>query len=485
MKKIEDQIQPWSDAQKRVGIEIRDLIQSNLRHILSCAYSTVDPNFKKLPEELFQQELRKFNCITTGDFSEAYFAEQGEIARNIAQMVEYPAYLQPGYACFASELVITLVEATKWKTANKRRDLIRSLLNSVFVDVTVAMYHFFAEISAAAEKERAEFDRRLKESEAEADRISMETLSDALTALANRDLTYRIQAEFPPKSETAKQNFNGATEELLDAMYRISATAEDIRTGTEEIVTASDDLSRRTEQQANSIERTVAAIKEITTTVRRTSEDARQANELASGTKADVARSGEIMSQAEDAMGKIAKSSQEISQITAVIDEIAFQTNLLALNAGVEAARAGEAGKGFAVVASEVRALAQRSAAAAKEIRGLIAASSEQVQHGVKLVENTSQTLGIIVNKVNDIDSLIGAIATAAQQQATGLADVNSAIVQVDQVTQKNAAMVEETTGAASDLRAKSAQLTDLVSQFKLVDSSDHSGVNIRGNIAA
>jgi methyl-accepting chemotaxis protein len=191
------------------------------------------------------------------------------------------------------------------------------------------------------------------------------------------------------------------------------------------------------------------------------------------------------MSQAEDAMGKIAKSSQEISQITAVIDEIAFQTNLLALNAGVEAARAGEAGKGFAVVASEVRALAQRSAAAAKEIRGLIAASSEQVQHGVKLVENTSQTLGIIVNKVNDIDSLIGAIATAAQQQATGLADVNSAIVQVDQVTQKNAAMVEETTGAASDLRAKSAQLTDLVSQFKLVDSSDHSGVNIRGNIAA
>ncbi|MBB4292554.1 methyl-accepting chemotaxis protein [Rhizobium leguminosarum] len=485
MKKIEDQIQRWTDAQKRVGTEVRDLIQSNLRHVLSCAYRSVDPNFKELPEELFQQELRKFQRIATGDFSEAYFTEQATIARNIAQMVEYPAYLSPGYASYAAELTITLIDATKWKTANKRRELIRSLLKSIFADVSVAMYHFFSEISAAAEKERLEFDRRHKESEAEADRISMATLSDALTALANRDLTYRIRAEFPAKSENAKQNFNGATEELLDAMYRISAAAEEIRTGTEEIATASGDLSRRTEQQANSIERTAAAIQEITTTVRRTSEDARQANEVASATKADVARSGEIMSHAEDAMSKIAKSSQEISQITAVIDEIAFQTNLLALNAGVEAARAGDAGKGFAVVASEVRALAQRSGEAAKEIRGLIAASSEQVQHGVKLVENTSQTLGVIVSKVNEIDSLIGAIATAAQEQATGLADVNSAIVQMDTVTQKNAAMVEETTGAASDLRARTKQLTDLVSLFKIVDSSDHSRVAIRNGIAA
>lgn len=485
MEKIEDQIKPWSDAQKRAGTEVRDLVQSNLRQVLSSAYRTVDPNFKALSEELFQRELRKFNRITTGDFSKEYFTEQAEIARNIAKTVEYPAYLSPGYATYAAELVITLVEATKWKTANKRRELIRSLLNSIFVDVSVAMYHFFSEISSAAEKERAESDRRLKEAEAESDRIAMATLSAALNALANRDLTYRVQTEFPPKSEIAKQNFNGATEELQNAMRRISLTAEEIRTGSDEIAMASDDLSRRTEQQANSLERTVAAIEEITTTVQRTSHDAKQANEVASGAKADVARSGEIMSQAEHAMGEIAKSSQEINQIIAVIDEIAFQTNLLALNAGVEAARAGDAGKGFAVVASEVRALAQRSADAAKEIRGLIAASSEQVQRGVKLVENTSQTLGIIVSKVTEIDNLIGAIATAAQEQAAGLTDVNSAIVQMDQVTQKNAAMVEETTNAASDLRVKTKQLTDLVNQFKLADGFDRSHSTVRRNIAA
>jgi methyl-accepting chemotaxis protein len=229
---------------------------------------------------------------------------------------------------------------------------------------------------------------------------------------------------------------------------------------------ASDDLSRRTENQAASLEQAAAALGEITSTVRRSSEGAIQAKRAVNSAKTGAEQSGVIVSQAVSAMSEIESSSRQITQIIGVIDEIAFQTNLLALNAGVEAARAGDAGRGFAVVASEVRALAQRSAEAAKEIKGLISESSRQVAAGVDLVGQTGQALKRIVEEVAEINDLVSQIAASAEEQSIGLQEVNTTVVQMDQVTQQNAAMVEQSTAASRQLADETTNLQALIGRF-------------------
>jgi methyl-accepting chemotaxis protein len=293
------------------------------------------------------------------------------------------------------------------------------------------------------------------------------SLAERLQRLAAGDLTARINEPFEGRFQQIKDDYNAAIDSLRGAMSQIAGSTDGLRMGSDEIATASDDLSRRTEQQAASLEETAAALDQITATVRRSAEGAKQASIAASSARQDATRSGEIMRDAVGAMSEIEQSSGKITQIIGVIDEIAFQTNLLALNAGVEAARAGDAGRGFAVVAQEVRALAQRSADAAKEIKALIANSTAQVSRGVQLVGDTGAALGGIVSKVAEIDTLISTIAESSQEQATGLNQVNSAVNQMDQVTQQNAAMVEEATAAAANLQSEAGVLAGLISRFE------------------
>ncbi len=296
----------------------------------------------------------------------------------------------------------------------------------------------------------------------------VEGLSGALKALADGNLTARITDKFSDKFELLTESFNASMVRLQDTMVSIASNAEGVHSTAAEVTQASDNLSQRTEQQAATLEETAAALDQITATVRKTAEGANEARHLVANAKQDAESSTSVVHETVTAMNGIEQSSKQISNIIGVIDEIAFQTNLLALNAGVEAARAGDAGRGFAVVATEVRALAQRSADAAKEIKALISGSGQQVQAGVKLVAATGKALGRIVEQVAKLNDLISEIAASAREQATGLDQVNNAVNQMDQVTQQNAAMVEQTTAASHSLAHEADTLARLVGQFKV-----------------
>ncbi|HVX35189.1 MAG TPA: methyl-accepting chemotaxis protein [Hyphomicrobium sp.] len=302
--------------------------------------------------------------------------------------------------------------------------------------------------------------------------VVVESLGAALSELAAGDLETGLYIDVAPDFAKLKADFNSAASTLKSTISLVKKGAGSIKLGTEEISQASDDLSRRTENQAASLEETAAAVKEITDTVNKTARGATHARETVSVAKADAEKSGEVVRRAIEAMNGIESSSKQISQIIGVIDEIAFQTNLLALNAGVEAARAGDAGRGFAVVASEVRALAQRSAEAAKEIKGLISASTGQVAQGVQLVGETGLALTRIVTQVAEINTIVTEIAASANEQAHGLEQVNTAVNEMDQVTQQNAAMVEEATAATQTLAQQTEELASLVSRFKTGDET-------------
>ncbi len=306
----------------------------------------------------------------------------------------------------------------------------------------------------------------------EAATLVVNSIGAGLERLAAGDLSFRLTSTLPPAYETLRANLNSTSAQLHDLLGSVIETTSAIRAGTEQIAQASDDMSRRTEQQAASLEETAAALDEVTATVRRTAQGAKEARDVVAQTKSDAEQSGEIVQQAVQAMGEIEASSRQISEIIGVIDEIAFQTNLLALNAGVEAARAGDAGRGFAVVASEVRALAQRSAGAAKEIKALISTSSNQVGSGVKLVRSTGAALMRIVEQVKKVHEVTNEIAASAQEQSTGLTEVNTAVNQMDQTTQQNAAMVEQSTAAARALANEAEALARLTGRFQLEPSA-------------
>ncbi len=372
-------------------------------------------------------------------------------------------------------------------TGTERKDEVGAMSRAVQVFKEAGIEKNRLEAQAETDRQAADKDRARAEQErkiiADQQAVVVQSLADSLRRLSAGDLTCDMTEAFAPEYERLRTDFNAAVAELRGVISTIIANTGALRSGTGEISQAADDLSRRTEQQAASLEETAAALDQITATVRKTAEGATAAQNVVASAKTEAEHGEVVVRDAVTAMSEIEKSAREIGQIIGVIDEIAFQTNLLALNAGVEAARAGDAGRGFAVVASEVRALAQRSAEAAKEIKGLIGASTSHVGRGVTLVRETGAALGRILGQVTQINGAVGEIAASAQEQASGLAQVNTAVNQMDQVTQQNAAMVEQSTAASHSLAQDTAELERLTTRFKT--GAEHHVENARVREAA
>ena len=334
-----------------------------------------------------------------------------------------------------------------------------------------AIYHFKQEtldMRRNAEALEAEQKSRKKEQD-----YVVSNLRNGLAKLSEADLTTRFTEKFPEEYEGLRMDFNTAVDRLNDTLKQVIDASSSIRGSADEISQASDDLSQRTEAQAATLEETAAALEQLTASVKSAADGARNAENTTGDARREATESGGVVRDAVSAMSEIEQSSNHIAQIIGVIDDIAFQTNLLALNAGVEAARAGEAGRGFAVVASEVRALAQRSSDAAMEIKTLIGKSSTQVQDGVELVNKAGSALESILERVSHISNLVTEIAEGAVEQATGLGEINTGVVQLDEATQQNAAMVEQATAASHMLKTDASKLNELVYKFKIGEGSD------------
>ena len=293
-------------------------------------------------------------------------------------------------------------------------------------------------------------------------------VGSVLNTMAGGDLSKRVKGDFKGVFARMKGDANGMADRLSEIVGQLSDTTTNLRVASSEISEASRDLASRTESQASSLEETAAAMQEVTTTVKQNAENAQAANQLAATARDTAEKGSKVAEQTVDAMTQIEASAQKISEIVGLIDEIAFQTNLLALNASVEAARAGEAGKGFAVVAQEVRALAQRSANASRDIKSLIAASNGHVRSGAGLVGQAGQSLQDIVIAIKKVSDIVAEIAAASREQSTGLEQVNAAVTQMDELTQRNSALVEETSASAQALSNQAQELTEVVSFFRV-----------------
>ena len=458
----------WDDvtvARTNAGIlEALDSSQAIIEFDLDARILTANQNFL----DATGYELSEIKCKFHKMFCEPSYA-------NSEEYKEFWRRLRSG------EVIID-----KFKRINKYGEIL--WLDATYNAVRDTRGNVYKVIKIARDITAGVNIRLSQEKEIEQTRKSQElvvnNLAIGLKALSDGNLVSPIDQVFDPEYDQLRKDFNLTIDTLSQTMKKILSTAVTIQNGAVEMSQASDDLSTRTENQAAALEETAAALDEVTETVQQTAKAAEEARGLVTSARNDAETGGRVVRETVEAMGSIKESSEKISQIIGVIDEIAFQTNLLALNAGVEAARAGEAGRGFAVVASEVRALAQRSSDAAKDIKDLISASAQHVQTGVSLVDQTGVALDKLVSQVANVDTLVSDIASSANEQATGLGEVNSAVNEMDRVTQKNAAMVEESTAACHNLTNDSNELTRLVKHFE-VGNSEQTNVARIGSYTA
>ncbi|MGO4618654.1 methyl-accepting chemotaxis protein [Ensifer sp. 2YAB10] len=451
--------------------------ETELRATMSKAFAAVEPEFEQVAGAIETEKAK----AETESVSTQQSIETIALAAIVAAIAVIAATVFLVGRTISRPIVATTRSMTRLAEGDVtssipyagRKDEIGEMAGAVEVFRQAAIANRRLEAEAAENRTRAEAERIRLQEEAEAAaqaRLLQATsgLASGLRRLAAGDLAFQLNEPFAADFEQLRHDLNSAVAQLGDALAAVADSSRSIDGGSREISESADDLSRRTEQQAAALEETAAALDEITANVTNSTKRAEEARHVAAEANASAARSGSVVADAVEAMRRIEHSSGQISNIIGVIDEIAFQTNLLALNAGVEAARAGDAGKGFAVVAQEVRELAQRSAQAAKEIKELIRNSSVEVEGGVRLVRDTGAALQAIDDHVATINEHMSAIAVSAREQSVGLGEVNTAVNQMDQVTQKNAAMVEEANAASAQLANEAVRLRELITRFTL-----------------